>query len=118
MDPLSEVISFLEPKRCFVGGFEAGGDWSIRFGTYEGIKCYAVTSGACWLAVEGAGEPMPPSQGPLPLAQALKQNGNTTLQVPLLLYLATPETFPLGTPSFCSAVARAPEPLHTTTGRR
>jgi AraC-like DNA-binding protein len=63
MDPLSEVISFLQPKRCFVGGFEAGGDWSIRFGTYEGIKCYAVTSGACWLEVEGADEPMLLEQG-------------------------------------------------------
>src|SRR5271169_5052331 len=50
MDPLSEVISFLEPRRYFVGGFEAGGDWSVRFGAYDGIKCYAVTSGACCLA--------------------------------------------------------------------
>ena len=58
MDPLSEVISFLEPRSYRVGGFEAGGDWSIRFGAYEGIKCYAVTSGACWLAVEGADEPV------------------------------------------------------------
>ena len=47
MDPLSDVISFLEPTSYGVGGFEAGGDWSIRFGTYDGIKCYAVTSGAC-----------------------------------------------------------------------
>ena len=58
MDPLSEVISFLEPRSYRVGGFEAGGDWSIRFGAYEGIKCYAVTSGECWLAVEGADEPV------------------------------------------------------------
>jgi AraC-like DNA-binding protein len=58
MDPLSEVISFLEPRRYFVGGFEAGGDWSVRFGAYDGIKCYAVTSGGCWLTVEGAGEPV------------------------------------------------------------
>ena len=29
----------------------------------EGIKCYAVTSGACWLAVEGAGEPVLLKQG-------------------------------------------------------
>lgn len=63
MDPLSDVISFLEPRGPFVGGFEAGGDWSVRFGTYEGIKCYAVTSGACWLAVEGAGEPILLTQG-------------------------------------------------------
>jgi AraC-like DNA-binding protein len=63
MDPLSDVISFLEPRSYRVGGFEAGGDWSIRFGTHEGIKCYAVTSGACWLAVDGAGEPVLLKQG-------------------------------------------------------
>jgi AraC-like DNA-binding protein len=55
MDPLSQVISFLELRNYRVGGFEAGGDWSIRFEAYDGIKCYAVTSGACWLTVEGAG---------------------------------------------------------------
>jgi AraC-like DNA-binding protein len=63
MDPLSDVISFLEPRSYRVGGFEAGGDWSVRFDPYEGIKCYAVTSGACWIAVEGAGEPVLLKQG-------------------------------------------------------
>ncbi len=63
MDPLSDVISLLEPRSYFVGGFEAGGDWSVRFGAYDGIKCYAVTLGACWLAVEGAGEPVRLKQG-------------------------------------------------------
>ncbi len=63
MDPLSDVISLLEPRSYRVGGFEAGGDWSVRFGAYDGIKCYAVTLGACWLAVEGAGEPVLLKQG-------------------------------------------------------
>ncbi len=63
MDPLSDVISFLEPRSYRVGGFEAGGDWSIRFDPFDGIKCYAVTSGACWIAAEGAGEPMLLKQG-------------------------------------------------------
>ena len=61
MDPLSEVVSFLAPTNYPVGGFEAGCDWSVRFGAYDGI--YAVTSGACWLAVEGAGEPVLLKQG-------------------------------------------------------
>ncbi len=63
MDPLSDVISLLEPRSYFVGGFEAGGDWSVHFGTYDGIKCYAVTAGACWLAMERAGEPIFLRQG-------------------------------------------------------
>jgi AraC-like DNA-binding protein len=63
MDPLSDVISLLEPRSYRIGGFEAGGDWSIRFGAHDGIKCYAVTSGRCWLAVDGAGEPVLLEQG-------------------------------------------------------
>ena len=62
-DPLSDVISLLELRSYRVGGFEAGGDWSVRFAPYEGIKCYAVTSGACWIAVDGAGEPVLLQQG-------------------------------------------------------
>ena len=63
MDPLSDVISLLELRPYRVGGFEAGGDWSIRFDPFDGIKCYAVTLGACWIAVEGAGEPVLLKQG-------------------------------------------------------
>ena len=63
MDPLSDVISLLQLRSYRVGGFEAGGDWSVRFGAYEAIKCYAMTTGACWLAVEGAGEPVFLQQG-------------------------------------------------------
>ena len=63
MDPLSDVISFLEAKSYFVSGFEAGGDWSVGFGAYDGIKCYALISGACWLVTQGAGAPMRLEQG-------------------------------------------------------
>jgi AraC-like DNA-binding protein len=59
MDPLSDVLALLEPRSYRVGGFEAGGDWSIRFGAYdEGIKCYALAAGSCWITVEGAGAPV------------------------------------------------------------
>ncbi|PTW60514.1 AraC family transcriptional regulator [Breoghania corrubedonensis] len=58
MDPLSDIISFLRLRSYLVGGFEAGGSWSIGFDAHEAIKCYAVTAGACWIAVEGAGEPV------------------------------------------------------------
>ncbi|WP_109808473.1 AraC family transcriptional regulator [Sphingosinithalassobacter portus] len=64
MDPLSDVLALLEPRSYRVGGFEAGGDWSIRFDAYDtGIKCYAVTAGSCWITVEGAGPPVLLEQG-------------------------------------------------------
>lgn len=53
MDPLSEVLSLLKPQSYSSGGFEVGGGISIQFPKHQGIKCYAVVSGQCWLSVEG-----------------------------------------------------------------
>ncbi|AIY40530.1 transcriptional regulator [Collimonas arenae] len=53
MDPLSDVLSLLKPRSYMSGGFDIGGDWSIQFPRHEGIKCYAVISGQCWLLVDG-----------------------------------------------------------------
>jgi AraC-like DNA-binding protein len=53
MDPLSDVLSLLKPRAYMAGGFDMGGEWSIRFGEHKGVKCYAVVSGQCWLSVEG-----------------------------------------------------------------
>jgi AraC-like DNA-binding protein len=53
MDPLSDVLSLLKPRSYMAGGLDMGGEWSIRFGRHEGIKCYAVVSGECWLSMEG-----------------------------------------------------------------
>jgi len=56
MDPLSDVLSLLKPRSYNCGGFDVGGDFAMRFPRHEGIKCYAVVSGECWLAVEGVPE--------------------------------------------------------------
>jgi AraC-like DNA-binding protein len=56
MDPLSDVLSLLKPRSYVSGGFDVGGDWSIQFPRHEGIKCYALVSGACWLAVDDVSE--------------------------------------------------------------
>jgi AraC-like DNA-binding protein len=58
MDPLSDVLALLKLRTCMVGGFDLAGDWSVRFERYEGIKCYALVVGRCWLAVEGVAEPV------------------------------------------------------------
>jgi AraC-like DNA-binding protein len=53
MDPLSDVLSLLKPRSYVSGGFDAGREWSVQYPRHEGIKCYAVLSGWCWLCVEG-----------------------------------------------------------------
>ena len=53
MDPLSDVLSLLKPRSYISGGFDVGGELSVQFPRHEGIKCYAVVSGQCWLSVEG-----------------------------------------------------------------
>jgi AraC-like DNA-binding protein len=58
MDPLSDVLSLLKPHTYAAGGFELGGDWSIQFNAHNGIKCYALVSGTCLLAVDGVAEPV------------------------------------------------------------
>jgi AraC-like DNA-binding protein len=63
MDPLSDLLTLLKPERYRTAGFDAGGDWAVRYDDQVGrIKCYAVTRGACWLAVDNC-EPMRLSAG-------------------------------------------------------
>ena len=64
MDPLSDVLSLLQPRSYITAGLDAGGAWSIRFDDLAGrIKCYAITRGSCWLAVDAIDEPVRLSAG-------------------------------------------------------
>ena len=58
MDPLSDVLSLLKPRSYMVRGFDLAGPWSIRFAPKEGIKCYSVLAGQCWLAMDGVPDPV------------------------------------------------------------
>ncbi|MEB0140429.1 MULTISPECIES: AraC family transcriptional regulator [unclassified Undibacterium] len=53
MDALSSVLALLKPQSYGTRGLDTAGDWSIEFPAGEGIKCYALLHGACWLEVEG-----------------------------------------------------------------
>jgi AraC-like DNA-binding protein len=56
LDPLSDVLSLLKVRSYMAGGFDMGGDIAVRFERHDGIKCYAVVSGECWLSVDGIPE--------------------------------------------------------------
>ena len=56
MDPLSDVLSLLKPRSYISGGFQVADGTAIQWPKHEGIKCYAVVSGQCWLSVEGVAE--------------------------------------------------------------
>ena len=58
MDPLSEVLALLKPQSLSSGGFLVPGDMGIHFPKHQGIKCYAVLAGQCWLVVEGVPGPI------------------------------------------------------------
>jgi AraC-like DNA-binding protein len=58
MDPLSEVLALMKPQVYVSGGFAVLGDVAIRFPKHQGIKCYAMLAGQCWLVVEGVPEPV------------------------------------------------------------
>lgn len=59
MDPLSDLLSLLKPKSYVSAGFDAGGEWSLRFSDQHGrMKCYSVVSGGCWLAVDDGPAPV------------------------------------------------------------
>jgi AraC-like DNA-binding protein len=40
------------------GGFNMGGDWSVSFPQHEGVKCYSIASGQCWLSLDGVPDPV------------------------------------------------------------
>lgn len=58
MDPLSEVLALLKPQSLSSGGFTVPGNLAIYFPKHQGIKCYAMMAGQCWLVVEGVAEPV------------------------------------------------------------
>lgn len=63
MDPLSEVLSLLRLRSYVSGGFDASGEWAVKFGAHAGIKFHAVLRGECWVAVEGLPDPVKVSEG-------------------------------------------------------
>ncbi|NIF18225.1 AraC family transcriptional regulator [Pantoea sp. Cy-639] len=58
MDPLSDVLSLLQPRNQFYAGFDAAGDWSFDFPAHDGIKFTAVIRGTCWGVTDDLEQPI------------------------------------------------------------
>jgi len=58
VDPLSEILSLLRPNSYGFRGLDAGGDWALCFPADASVRCYAIQSGRCWLAVDGEAAPV------------------------------------------------------------
>jgi AraC-like DNA-binding protein len=58
MDPLSDVLGLMKPNSYGFRGLNAGGKWALAYPATEGLKCYAIHSGICWIALEGEAEAM------------------------------------------------------------
>jgi AraC-like DNA-binding protein len=83
LDPLSDVLSLLKPRSYMVRGFDLAGRWSIRFAPKEGIKCYSVLAGQCWLAMDGVPDPMHLTTGDcilLPTGRAFRLASDLALE--------------------------------------
>jgi AraC-like DNA-binding protein len=57
-DPLSEVLALLKPQSFLSGAFGTRDELAVSFPKHDGIKCYAMLAGQCWLVVESLPEPI------------------------------------------------------------
>lgn len=58
MDPLSDVLTMLEPRSSIFGGLDIGAPYAIEYPPHAGIKCYALAAGGSWLVMEGLDAPL------------------------------------------------------------
>lgn len=56
IDPLSDVLGLLKPNSFGFRGLDAGGRWALSYAPAEGIKCFAIQTGSCWIALDDASE--------------------------------------------------------------
>jgi len=58
MDPLSNILSLVKPRGYGSGVLAGGGSWAFAFPAYDGVKCYALVRGECWVTVDGVRDPV------------------------------------------------------------
>ncbi|WP_414442107.1 AraC family transcriptional regulator [Burkholderia sp. 22PA0106] len=75
IDPLSDLLDFLQARCDLSGRLVAGGTWARRFGTMGSIKFCAITEGRCWCFMEG----LPDEPRQLAAGDILVMSGTHTL---------------------------------------
>ena len=81
MDPLSNALALLRPKYLKTGAADVGGDMAVGIGAHDGLFCYAVLQGGCWLILDDA-EPVRLAAGEcviLPTGRAFRIASDPTL---------------------------------------
>lgn len=69
-DPLSSILSLIEARAVYAGGFSAGGRWAIRFPPPDKIKFFAIAEGNCLVTVDGLPRPFQLAVGDVLLLSA------------------------------------------------
>jgi AraC-like DNA-binding protein len=74
IDPLSDLLNFLQVRCDLSGRLVAGGTWARRFTNLDAIKFCAITEGGCWYSIDGMSRPARVDAG-----DVLITNGTRTL---------------------------------------
>ncbi|MEF3090200.1 AraC family transcriptional regulator [Raoultella scottia] len=74
VDPLSDLLDFLQVRCDLSGRLVAGGAWARRFANLDSIKFCAVTQGRCWYLLDDMPAPLLAESG-----DVLITNGTRTL---------------------------------------
>ncbi|RAS59124.1 AraC family transcriptional regulator [Vibrio diazotrophicus] len=74
LDPLSDLLDFIQVRCKLSGQLTAGGTWARRFNNLDTIKFCAITEGSCWYSIDGKSEPIQVEAG-----DVLITNGTQTL---------------------------------------
>jgi AraC-like DNA-binding protein len=63
MDPLSDVLTLLNPRSAMSARLVTGGAWAMEFPAYDGVKFTVIANGTCFLAVDSMEQTIPLKAG-------------------------------------------------------
>jgi len=76
VDPLSDLLEFLQIRCHLSGRLVAGGSWARCFYSQDAIKLCAITVGSCWYSIDDMPVPIQANEG-----DVIVTSGNRTLKL-------------------------------------